>query len=93
MKPRKELKEAYKHRKPVMGIFQIRNIVSGKILIDGSTDMLSKWNRHKTELNFGSHKSMALQDDWDRDKQENFIFEILSELKLEEDQNPNPKKN
>lgn len=63
-----------------MGVFQIKNIRNEKVLIDFSTDMESKWNRHITELKFGSHRNIMLQLDWNEHGIDNFRFEILSEL-------------
>ncbi len=86
MKTRKEIKEEYKQLKFSSGIFQVKNISNNKVFIDNSPDMLAKWNRHKTELRFGTHKNRELQNDWNERGEENFVFEILSELK------PNDKK-
>ncbi len=86
MKSRKELKEAYKQQNPKAGIFQVQNDISGKSLIEGSSDILSKWNRHRTELRFGSHRNKSLQSDWKEVGEENFTFSIISELDLENDE-------
>ena len=87
MKTRKELKEAYKQKKPVAGVFQIKNDENGKVLIEASTNIPSKWNRHRTELKFGSHRNKQLQQDWNDLGEENFTFSILSELELSEEEN------
>lgn len=89
MKTRKEIKEEYKQKKFSMGVFQVRNISNNKIFIDNSIDMVSKWNRHKTELRFGNHKNMELQKDWNEKGENNFVFEILSELKHDEERSVN----
>jgi len=92
MKTKKELKEAYKQTKSPMGVFQIKNIVNNMVLIDSSTDMKSKWNRHKMELKFGSHKNRALQSDWNKNGEDNFVFEILAELKRDDTKSVNDQK-
>ena len=84
MKTKKELKDEYKQMKFPMGVFQIRNLINKKVMIDNSVDMLSKWNRHKLELNFGNHRNVALQKDWSEIGESNFVFEVLSELKVKE---------
>lgn len=89
MKTRKEIKEEYKQMKFPMGIFQIKNIQNGKVLIDNSIDMSSKWNRHKMELRFGNHKKSELQKDWNEKGEDNFVFEILSELKQDDEKTVN----
>lgn len=89
MKSRKELVEEYKQRKPVAGVFQIKNNKTGRVLIDDSSDVHSKWNRHRTELRFGTHRNKALQKDWNELGEEHFEFSVLSELEQKEDENLN----
>lgn len=84
MKTKKELSNEYKQMKQPMGVFRIRNLTNNRSLIDSSTDMTAKWNRHKSELKFGSHKNRALQNDWKEQGADNFEFELLSELKTKE---------
>ncbi len=84
MKTKKELKDQYKQMKFPMGVFQIKNTSNNKVFIDNSLDMESKWNRHKMELKFGNHRNKNLQKDWNTYGEENFTFEVLSELKIKE---------
>jgi hypothetical protein len=84
MKTRKEIKEEYKQMKFSMGVFQVKNLSNNKVFIDNSVDMNAKWNRHKTELRFGNHKNRELQKDWSEQGEDNFVFEVLSELKQDE---------
>lgn len=79
-----ELKEAYKHIKFSMGIFQIRNIQNDKILVDSSNNLDKIWNRHRMQLNFGGHPNIQLQKDWSELGEDNFKFEILNVLEQEE---------
>lgn len=85
MKTKKELKDQYKQMKTPMGVFQIRNTRNDKVLVDYSTDFKSKWNRHTMQLKFGSHKNKELQKDWNEYGEDNFVFEILSELKRKDE--------
>jgi hypothetical protein len=80
MKTKKELKEEYKQLKTPMGVFQIRNKVNSKMFIDHGTNIISKWHRHRAELKFGNHRNKELQTDWNSYGEENFVFEILSEV-------------
>ena len=89
MKTKKELKDEYKQRKIPMGVFQIKNIKNNKALIDNSIDMESKWNRHKMELKFGNHRNRNFQKEWNEYGEENFVFEVLSELIKSEEENIN----
>ncbi|MCF8243839.1 MAG: GIY-YIG nuclease family protein [Saprospiraceae bacterium] len=85
---RKELINDYKHLKPRIGVFQIRNTANGKVFIEGSTNLDKIWNRHRTELRFGSHRNKPLQQDWAAFGEASFVFEILSEIAQPEDGTP-----
>jgi hypothetical protein len=89
MKTKKELKEEYKQMKIPMGVFQIKNISNNKVLIDNSIDMESKWNRHKMEFKLGNHRNKTFQKDWNEHGEDNFVFEVLSELKQNDEKNFN----
>lgn len=82
---KKELKEQYAQMKFPMGVFQIRNKINGKIFVDGHSNLDAIWNRHRTQLKFGSHRNTELQKDWNEFGEENFIYEILSEINQEND--------
>lgn len=92
MKTHKELKEEYKQMKFPMGVFQIRNIVNGKVFIDSSTNMNSKWNRHRVQLKIGSNWITELQNDWNKFGEDKFVFEVLSELEHKDDDSIDYKK-
>lgn len=85
MKSKKEIKEAYKQQTFPMGVFQVKNLATGKVLIDHSTNMPATWRRHTTELNFGTHRNKALQQDWNELGADHFAFEVLLDWKPEED--------
>ena len=84
MKTKKELKEEYKQMKFRMGVFQIRNTVNNKIFVESSTDLVSIWNRHRFQLNLGSHPNSGLQKDWNAMGEDKFTYEIVSEVKHSE---------
>lgn len=84
---KKELIAEYKQTKFRIGVFQVRNTVNGKIFIEGSVNLDKIWNRHRTELNFGSHSNKALQEDWKTFGADSFVYKILDEIKQEEGKN------
>ncbi len=84
MKSKKDLKSEYKLKKFKMGVFQIRNTVNNKIFIDSSINIDAIFNRHRLQLNFGSHPNNLLQNEWKEYGEEQFVFEILAELKQNE---------
>jgi group I intron endonuclease len=85
MKTKKEIKDEYKLLKFRMGVFQIRNLTNGKIFIGSSVNLDKIWNRHKFQLEMGGHKSPELQKEWNEYGADNFIFEILEEIKESDD--------
>ena len=92
MKTHKELKEEYKQRKHKMGVFQIKNKVNGKVFIGSSTDLQAIWHRQKLQLGIGMHPNKKLQEDWKEHGAENFIYEIIEEIKISEDNTVDYKK-
>lgn len=85
MKTKKELKEQYKQQKFRIGVFQIKNTGNGKILIGSSTDLIAIWNRLRFQLNNGLHSNDALQADWTRQGEAAFVYEILGEIKHDDE--------
>jgi group I intron endonuclease len=81
---RKTLTNEYKNQKQPAGVFQIQNTVNGKIYLDTSLNLDKIWNRHCFELNFGSHRNAALQQDWKTFGEQAFVFEILYEIEQKE---------
>lgn len=84
MKSKKELKDSYKEMKFQIGVFQIRNTENNKIYIESSTNLIAIWNRHKFQLKSGLHPNPYLQKEWTEFGEENFTYEILSEIKQDE---------
>jgi group I intron endonuclease len=84
-KTRAELKRAYKETPRQAGIFQIRNIRTGKILLGSSTNLHGPLNKHRFMLSIGSHDNAALQNDWNRFGAAAFSFEVLEIVKSSDD--------
>jgi len=72
-----------------MGIFQIRNTVSGKAFVDSSINVPGKINRHKFALNAGVHAAKQLQEDWNNLGADKFEFETLEPVEPRDDPNYN----
>jgi group I intron endonuclease len=85
MKTKKELKEAYAQVKFTMGVFQITNKANGKVFVGSSLDLTAVWYAQKLQLGMGIHPNKELQKDWNHFGAENFTFEILEELKHNDD--------
>jgi hypothetical protein len=91
MKTRKDIHREYKERVKPVGVFQVKNTANGKVLLGSSLNLEGPLNRHKFMLKIGSHPNKALQTDWDQLGPENFVFEILEEVKIKDDPNFNVK--
>lgn len=83
------MKEEYNLITPKMGVFQIRNIINGKVYIEGSVNLDKIWNRHRAEQNLDGHRNSSMQKDLNEFGEDNFKYEILSENKQEENKSIN----
>lgn len=84
MKTKKQLKEDYKSLKPEMGVFQVRNLANGKILVSNALNIQAKFNRYEAQLKFEMHRNAELQRDWSEQGADDFAFEVLSVLKYKD---------
>ena len=77
---KKELKKQYKQTLPKMGIYQIRNLVYGKIFVGRSKELAGKFNSSKFQLKAGLHMNRALQKDYTTLGEDKFAFEVVDYL-------------
>jgi hypothetical protein len=82
---RKDIIKEYKQTHRPMGVYQIKNNVNGKILIGGSLNLDGIYNREKFTLKLGMHINKDLQKDWKEFGEENFLFEVLEQIKPQEE--------
>lgn len=87
---RSEAKTQYKQAKRPMGVYRIRNTKNGKSYVGFSTDVQARINRQKTELKFGSHRNTELLGEWKSFGESAFAFEVLDELKHDENAKTKP---
>ena len=85
MKTRKDIKREYKERKKPAGVFQVKNIANGKVLLGSSLNLEGPLNSHKFMLTIGKHRNEALQTDWNTYGPDKFVFEILEVVKEKDD--------
>jgi hypothetical protein len=81
---KKELVKQYKQTVQPMGIFQIKNLVNGKIYLASSKNLRGMANRFEFGLDVGSHSSKELREDYGNLGKEKFIFEIIDTLEPKE---------
>jgi len=84
MDRRKELKLAYKQNPPKAGVYQIRNLVNGKIYISSAPSVDGKLNGQRMVLGAKGHVNKALQTDWNAQAPADFVFEVLEYLEPSE---------
>ena len=77
---RKALVRAYKESPPPAGIYAVRNLVEGKILVGSSPNVAGRVNRERFSLENGGHFSRQLQADWNRLGPDAFTIEVLDTL-------------
>jgi len=79
MTDRKALLQAYKEKKLRAGIYQLRNLRNGKVLVGSTTTLDTIWNSIHGQLKAGSHMAADLQVDWNAMGADAFAFEVLAE--------------
>lgn len=88
-KSRRELNREYTERVKPAGVYQVKNLATGKVLLGSSLNLEGPLNRHRFMLKIGSHTNKALQQDWNELGAEKFAFEILEEVQRRDDPNFN----
>ena len=71
----------YKETLPPAGVFRVRNTAIGRSLVGSSANLPGALNRHRFQLERGSHPSKELQADWNALGSHAFEFEVLDQLK------------
>lgn len=66
----------------ISGVYSIQNNVSGKMYVGSSKNIYKRWEQHKKCLNNHKHHSMDLQNDWDKQGEKDFSFNILLQTDL-----------
>ncbi len=85
MTDRKKIIKEYKQTVQPMGIFQIRNMRTGKIFIGSSMNLNAIINRFNFNHNIGWHISSQLKEDFEQYGPENLIIEIIDKLEAKDD--------
>jgi hypothetical protein len=85
-KTKKELIAQYKGREIIGGVYVIRNTLNNNLLLRAAKDWQGSKNRFEFSLKTGSCVDMKLQNDWNKQGGEQFVFEVLEEFKKTETQ-------
>jgi len=79
MTDRKALLQACKEKKTRAGVYQLRNLNNGKVLVGSTTTLDTIRNSLYVQLKAGSHMAADLQADWNAMGENAFTFEVLAE--------------
>jgi len=88
---RDELKLTYKMTRRPSGVYQIRNTVTGRVLLGCAHDCEGLLRRHQFELKLNGHRVPELQADWNQYGPDAFAFEIVEFVKPEDELTIGPK--
>jgi len=88
---RSELKRSYREAPPPMGVYAVRCLANGKVLVGASPNVQGMLNRIRFELATGMDRLPALLEDWRRYGADQFTFEVLDVLKPSEEPGADPK--
>ena len=80
---KKELIAAYKERKVVGGVYAIKNTLSGRRMIEATTDMCGSKNRFDFAQRNNLCVNKKIEAEWKKLGAGSFAFEVLEELEKE----------
>jgi nitrate/nitrite-specific signal transduction histidine kinase len=80
----KSIKKLYKNTPRPMGIYQVKNLASGKVYIGRAMDLSGRLNSERFQLKNNLHMNRELQEDFNELGMEKFSFEVLDRLQPKE---------
>jgi hypothetical protein len=90
-KRRKEINQEYQERVKPSGVFQVKNMANGKVLLGSSLNLEGPLNKHRFLLKINGHPNKELQKDWNELGPDRFAFEILEVVEIRDHPNFNLK--
>jgi len=70
-----------------MGIYQIRNLVNGKVFVGSTANLDNAFSSARFKLFAGAHPNKELENDWKKLGTGKFAFEVLEEIIPDDDPN------
>lgn len=77
---KKDLKNAYKEREKIGGIYQITDEISGKFWLDFAQDVMKVENRFSFMKKTNQPFSLLMSEDWKKDGKDAFSFKVIEKL-------------
>lgn len=84
MKRKQELLEAYKNRRPEMGVISYRCKETGEAFLGISKDTKADFNSNSIKLGANCHPNKRLQELWKAYGRDKFEFSVIEVLKYED---------
>lgn len=81
---RKQLRDAYKSRRPVMGVVSLACIATGERFLGTTRDTSKEFNSLQAKLDSGGHPNRQLQQLWNAHGADGFAFEVVDTLEYEQ---------
>lgn len=81
---RKELRDAYKNRRPEMGVVALRCFATGERFLGTTRDASKEFNSLRAKLDGGGHPNRRLQQLWNDHGADGFAFEAADTLEYEQ---------
>jgi group I intron endonuclease len=64
----------------LIGIYEIKNKISGKFYVGSSVDIQKRWDNHKYCLRRGIHVNCHLQNSWIKHGENSFSFRVIEKV-------------
>jgi hypothetical protein len=87
---RRRLLREYKETALPAGVWAVRNLNSGKVLLGKSANLPGMLNRQRFQLEMGGHPVRELQSDWNALGPDAFAFEVLDTVDSADDPTYDP---
>ncbi len=81
---RKELIEAYRNRRPEMGVVSLRCVATDDVFLGVARDTKAEFNSLQAKLNGGQHPNKRLQGLWNEHGKEGFEYSVLQTLEYDD---------
>ena len=65
------------------GVYQILNLTNQKCYVGSSKNIHSRWSDHRSMLRNNKHGNKHLQNAWNKDGEDEFIFRILEQIEYD----------
>jgi group I intron endonuclease len=63
----------------IVGVYMIKNIVTGNCYIGSSVNIVERWKRHRKDLRKNGHHSRYLQRSFNKHGEKAFVFGVIQE--------------